>query len=281
MIDTTVELSIERQCELLGKSRNWYYYENKKNNEKIFFDNLYIEHIIDINYLYPFYGYRKIHAEIRRNFFPDISLKCVYRLTRAFGIHAIYPGINLSKARQDHKKYPYLLKNLAIVRPNQVWQMDITYIKLPRGFVYLAAIIDVFTRRILSWNISNTIDTELCLFCLASAFESYGKPEIFNTDQGCQFTSQKFIDVLEKKEIAISMDSKGRALDNIYIERFWRSVKYEHIFLMSYTNFKQLKKGLEEYMDFYNNKRVHQSLNYCTPSEFYNQYQNELNKKVS
>jgi putative transposase len=268
MIELNHELSIERQCELLGKTRSWYYYTPFIDLTRVNQDNLYIEAILDVHHMYPFYGYRKINQELLRQG-CKAGRKRVYRLMRETGICAIYPGPNLSKARHDHKKYPYLLRNLSITRPNQVWQTDISYIKLPTGIVYLTAILDVYSRKVLAWNISNTMDTSFCLFCLMQAVMLYGLPEIVNTDQGSQFTSEEFITYLENNGISISMDGKGRALDNVYIERLWRSVKYEYIFLMSIETLETLRKGLTEYFEFYNMKRVHQSLEYKTPSEVY------------
>jgi putative transposase len=202
---------------------------------------------------------------------------------RESNICAIYPGPNLSKARQNHKKYPYLLRDLRIVRPNQVWQMDISYIKLPTGIAYLVAVLDVYSRKVLAWNISNTMDASFCLFCFMQAVFKYGLPEIVNTDQGSQFTSEEFTEYLEKNRVSISMDGKGRALDNIFIERLWRSVKYEYIFLRSFETLDALRSGLTEYFEFYNEKRVHQSLMYATPDEVYGlaKNQNERIGKVS
>ena len=202
--------------------------------------------------------------------------KRVYRLMRETGIYAIYPGPNLSKAGQNHKKYPYLLRYLQIVRPNQVWQMDISYIKLATGIGYLTAVIDVFSRKVLSWQVSNTMDVSLPLSCLMQAIAQHGLPEILNTDQGSQFTCEEFTSYVNKQHIRISMDGKGRALDNIYVERLWRSVKYEFIFLNSFESLEDLRAGLVEYFDFYNERRVHQSLAYGTPSEIYECFKAEI-----
>jgi putative transposase len=197
------------------------------------------------------------------------------------GIQAIYPKPNLSKSAANHKKYPYLLKGLKIDHPNQVWATDITYLKLSGGFVYLVAIIDLFSRKILTWKISNTLDISFCLDAIDEAFEKYGKPEIFNSDQGSQFTSIEFTGRLENKHIKISMDGKGRALDNIYIERLWRSLKYEDIYIQQYETMTECIKGVRNYFKFYNAERFHQSLEYLTPDEIYFGYKNSLLKLVS
>jgi len=188
---------------------------------------------------------------------------------RRAGLRAIYPGKRTSIPAKYHKKYPYLLREKVIRFPNQVWATDITYIKLKTGFVYLVAIIDLFSRRILSWRLSNTMDTEFCISALQEAIDIYGIPAIFNTDQGSQFTSDAFVDVLKSWGIAISMDGVNRALDNIYIERFWRALKYEDIFLKDYESMAELKEGIKRYVKFYNTERFHQSLDYLTPEHVY------------
>ncbi|WP_250311597.1 IS3 family transposase [Rickettsia endosymbiont of Oedothorax gibbosus] len=185
------------------------------------------------------------------------------------GLEAVYPKINLSKRNQVHKIYPYLLKGLEIVLPNQVWSADITYIRLSQGFVYLVAIIDWYSRYILSWRISISLESEFCVTALEDAIEKYGMPKIFNTDQGVQFTSENFISMLKLHNILISMDGKGRALDNIFIERFWRSLKQEKIYRIILTTVKEAKTAINEYMDFYNRQRMHQALDYKTPECVY------------
>ena len=188
---------------------------------------------------------------------------------RKIGLKAIYPKLNLSKARKEHKKYPYLLRKKIIRFPNQVWATDITYIKLNGSHMYLTAIIDLYSRKVLTWNLSNTLDSNFCTQALEEAIEQYGIPAILNTDQGCQFTSESFISVLKSYKIEISMDGKGRALDNIYVERLWRSLKYEEIYLNSYEKPAELRKAISRYFDFYNSERFHQSLSYDTPDDFY------------
>lgn len=223
--------------------------------------------IIKEYHRHPFYGYRKIAKELKNK---GITEKQVRRLMKKKGLKAIYPCSNLSISRKEHKKYPYLLKKKNICFPNQVWATDITYIKLDGSYVYLVAIIDIFSRKVLSWSLSNTLDSQFCVECLESAIFKYGIPAIFNSDQGSQFTSEIFTDVLKSHKIQISMDGKGRALDNIYIERLWRTLKYEEIYLNSYESMKELKEAVKKYFRFYNSERFHQSLNYSTPDEIYN-----------
>jgi len=187
------------------------------------------------------------------------------------GLRAIYPKKRTSIPAKEHKKYPYLLKNTEVWLPNQVWVTDITYIKLGKGFVYLVMILDLYSRKILTWKVSNTLDTDFCLAALEEAIKQWGIPAIFNTDQGSQFTSDAFISVLESYGIRISMDGKNRALDNIYMERVWRTIKYEDIYIKDYQTMTELKEGLETYVTFYNSKRYHQSLDYATPDEIYDQ----------
>jgi len=216
--------------------------------------------------LHPFYGYRKVAVALKH---MEVTRKQVRRIMKKAGLRAIYPGKRLSIPSKMHKKYPYLLRDKDIWLPNQVWATDITYIKLAGGHVYLAAIIDLFSRKVLSWRLSNTLDTEFCISALEEAIMIYGVPAIFNTDQGCQFTSDAFIDKLENYKIRISMDGKGRALDNVYIERLWRSLKYEEIYLNEYHSMEDLKIALKHYFNFYNTERFHQSLEYATPEEIY------------
>lgn len=260
------QLSIRRQCELLGINRSTKYYtpsERKKSD-----DDFYKVLIFEIYKDYPFYGYRKVTKELQKMGYT-INRKKVRRLKNEMGLRTIYPRPNLSKPAKGHKIYPYLLRNLEISRPNQVWATDITYLRLEHGFVYLVAILDLYSRKVLSWEISNTLDAEFCCSTLNRALLKYGKPEIFNSDQGSQFTGNKFIGILEKNEIKISMDGKGRALDNIYVERLWRSLKYEDVYIKQYDSVKECRLGVKNYFIFYNTKRFHQSLEYLTPDEIY------------
>ena len=266
------ELSVKKQCELLGISRTAYYYESRDEKEEKDLADLKL--ILKVLQEIPFYGYRKVSRKLHPEH-QDMTRKRVRRLMRRFGLRAIYPKINLSKGRKEHKRYPYLLRDKAIRYPNQVWASDITYLKLPGGTVYLVVILDLYSRKILSWRLSNTMDTDFCVEALNEALEEYGEPAIFNTDQGSQFTSSRFTSILKDHHIEISMDSKGRALDNIYVERLWRSLKYEDIYIKSYTTMKELKEGIKKYFGFYNGERFHQSLDYATPNEMYKSFVEE------
>ena len=198
-----------------------------------------------------------------------VNRKRVQRLMRMMGLAGMAPGPNTSRPHPEHKVYPYLLRGISVVRPNQVWSTDISYIRLARGFVYLVAVIDWFSRRVLSWRISNSMDATFCVDCLEEALRSHGKPEIFNSDQGSQFTSDAFTGVLKREGIDISMDGRGRAFDNIFVERLWRSVKYEDVYLKGYASMVELTAGLAKYFVFYNEERPHQSLGYTTPDVVY------------
>lgn len=263
------ELSIMEQCKLLGISRSSVYYKPQNAQEEKDLQDLQL--ILEVYKKIPFYGYRKISKQLLPDH-PDLTRKRVRRIMKRFGIRAIYAKKNLSKARKEHRKYPYLLRNKVIRYPNQVWASDITYIKLPGGHVYLVAILDLFSRKVLSWKISNTLDATFCVEVLEEALETYGTPAIFNTDQGCQFTSDEFTGVLKKHHIEISMDGKRRALDNIYVERLWRSLKYEDIYIKSYESVKELREGVKRYFEFYNKERFHQSHNYLTPEVMYESF---------
>lgn len=231
--------------------------------------NLELMDKIDAQYLKtPFYGSRKMAVCLRDSGY-QVNRKRIQRLMQLMGLEAIYPKANLSKRRHDHKTYPYLLKGLAIERPNQVWSTDITYIRLSSGFMYLTAVIDWYSRYVLSWRLSNTLESRFCVEALEEALECFHAPEIFNTDQGSQFTSETFLDPLLKRNIKISMDSKGRALDNVFIERLWRSLKYEEVYLKDYETVREASLSIGKYFNFFNYERPHQSLEYKTPSLFY------------
>ena len=217
---------------------------------------------------HPFYGTRRMTLYLCGCGYA-VNRKRVQRLMQTLGLAGMAPGPNTSKSHPEHKIYPYLLRGLAIIRPNQVWSTDITYIRLRHGFVYLVAIIDWYSRKILSWRLSNTMDAGFCVDCLEEAIKDYGTPEIFNTDQGSQFTSDSFTGVLIKNNIMISMDGRGRALDNIFVERLWRTVKYEDVYLKGYESMPDLLLGLTQYFLFYNEERRHQSLGYATPDVVY------------
>lgn len=215
---------------------------------------------------HPFYGYRKM---CRALVDLGVTEKQVRRIMKKAGLRAIFPGKRTSIPSKQHPKYPYLLGGKVIRFPNQVWATDITYIKLSGGHVYLVAIIDLYSRRVLVWRISNTLDADFCVAALEEAIATYGIPAIFNTDQGCQFTSEAFTGVLKSHGIVISMDGKNRAIDNIYVERFWRTLKYEDIYIRDYQSMTELRAGLARYFAFYNSERFHQSLEYQTPDEMY------------
>lgn len=222
--------------------------------------------LIDEEYTrHPVNGRRRMTAYLKR-LGHQVNSKRVRRLMELMGLEAIYPKPNLSKRHPEHTIYPYLLRNYTIDKPYQVWSADITYIRMAHGFVYLTAIIDWFSRYVVSWRLSNTLDSYFCVEALKDALD-VGHPEIFNTDQGVQYTSNDFVSVLINAQIQISMDGKGRALDNIFVERLWRTVKHEHIYLHEYKTVKELSKGLEEFFFFYNNERLHQSLGYRPPQE--------------
>ena len=260
------KLSIVKQCKSLGLQKSSYYFKPKGESSL----NQLLMKAIDKKYLEcPFYGTRRMTTYLNMDLGYRVDRKRIKRLYRLMGLTTIYPKKNLSKPNLAEYKYPYLLKDLEINRSNQVWASDITYIPMFRGFMYMYAIIDVFSRKIVGWDVSNTMSAEWCKSITREAIEKYGKPEIFNTDQGSQFTSPVFINELKKHDIKISMDGKGRALDNIYIERFWRTIKYEHIYLYPANGGIELLRGIRKYIDFYNNDRRHDSLNQIAPNNFY------------
>lgn len=257
-----LEISVRRQCELIGLNRSTAYHQPAGESEY----NLHLMRLIDQQYLEtPFYGWPRMTAYLRRKG-HKVNHKRVQRLMQLMGLEAIYPRPNTSKPAPGHKIFPYLLRGLTITRPNQVWSSDITYIPMARGFMYLTAVIDWHSRYVLAWQLSNTLDGQFCLDVLRQALQQ-GRPDIFNTDQGAQFTAHAFTDAVLAAGARVSMDSRGRALDNIVIERLWRSVKYERIYLMSYATGSDLRAGLTDYFDFYNTERPHQSLEYRTPKE--------------
>lgn len=266
MIEPAAEIPIKKQCEILSISRGYFYYHpveiserDLKTMEKM--DELYTEN--------PTMGTRRLSQALRKRYQIKAGRAKVRRLMEIMGIAAIYPKKNLSVANTAHKKYPYLLRNMEITRPNQVWSTDITYIRLKRGFVYLTAIVDWYSRYVLSWRISTTLERRFCIEALNEAMAKYGKPEIFNTDQGSQFTSEEFTGILKAADIKISMDGRGRALDNVFIERLWRTVKQEEVYLKSYCDVQECKESLNDFFNRYNNRREHQSLDYNYPSEIY------------
>lgn len=260
-------LAISRQCALADVNRSTFYAPllNAEPDE----EELVILALIDAEYTrHPFYGSRKMVVHLRITGYT-VNRKHVQRLMRILGLAGMAPGPNTSLPHPQHKIYPYLLRGVNVTRPNQVWSTDITYVRLARGFVYLAAVIDWYSRKVLAWRLSNTLDSGFCVDCLEQSLRTYGTPEIFNTDQGCQFTSDAFTGVLIFHGIAISMDGRGRALDNIFVERLWRSVKHEDVYLKGYDDVPELQLGLTEYFDFYNTERPHQSLGDLTPIQVY------------
>lgn len=266
MIDRTHStLSLRRQCQLLELHRSNLYYEPAQEST----ENLLLMRLLDEEYTrYPFKGVLKMQHYLR-DLGYRVNHKRVRRLLRVMGIEAIYPKRNLSRSHPEHKKYPYLLKGLVIAKPNQVWCVDITYIRLVQGFIYLVAIMDWYSRYVLSWRLSNSLEPSFCVEALEDALMVYGFPEIFNSDQGVQFTSESFTGLLLANNIQISMDARGRAFDNIFIERLWRTVKYEEVYLHEYASIPEAKERLREYFTFYNCKRHHQGLNYQKPADVY------------
>jgi putative transposase len=284
LVDTKLSISINKQCKLLHVSKSNLYY----NPTKPFSSGSDIQLLDAINNIYsdfPSYGYRRIHKQLLRDG-HNIGKKFVNKAMKYMGIEALYPKPKTTTANKEHYKYSYLLKEfrnyagqVVIEKVNQVWSTDITYIKLEKGFVYLAAIIDWHSKKILSWKLSNTMDIFLVTSVLNEALAFFPKPEIFNTDQGSQYTSKVHTSILKKHDIKISMDGVGRATDNICIERFWRSIKYEEVYLNEYKNIKELQKAIAKYMDSYNKKRLHSTIGYKTPNEIYYQAINNLDSK--
>ena len=253
------------QCQLLGINRSGLYYQPKGHSD----EDLMLMKLIDIQYLAtPFYGARKIAVEFKRQKGLVVNRKRVRRLMQRMGIRAVYRRPRTSKPAPGHKIYPYLLRDLKITRPNQVWAADITYIPMARGFLYLVSIIDWYSRYVISWRLSNTLDADFCVAALEEAL-SKGTPEIFNTDQGSQFTGESFTRLLKEHGVRISMDGKGSYNDNLFIERLWRTVKYEEVYLKAYEDGREARISLGEYIHFYNTTRPHQSLGYLTPAEVY------------
>lgn len=260
-------LSIRAQCQLLNIHRSKYYYRSKGETTL----NLDLMRKIDEIYLqFPFYGSRKMRYVLKDHGYC-LSRHRVRRLMRLMGLQAIYQSPRTSIPNSEHKKYPYLLKDLKIIRPNQVWATDITYIPMKRGFMYLVAVIDGYSRKVLSWRLSNTLESSFCIDALEESLRTHGCPEIFNTDQGAQFTSKEFTNILRHHGVKISMDSKGRWMDNVMVERLWRSLKYECVYLQEWGSPYELKHGLAQYIDFYNHSRPHASFNGQKPAEVYNQ----------
>lgn len=258
------ELSVSRQCELLDISRSGLYYEPKGLSE----ENLHLMRLLDEQYTRtPFYGVRRMRKSLDSCGY-NVDVKRVRRLLRLMGLEAIYPKPRLSFNGTEHRRFPYLLRGMDIRRADQVWCADITFLRLRRGFAYLVAILDWYSRYVLSWEVSNTLDADFCVAALEKALR-LGCPDIFNTDQGSQFTSDDFIGVLERAAIRISMDGRGHVFDNIFVERLWRTVKYENVYLHDYETVSDAREGLGKFFAFYNTERFHQSLDYKTPAQVY------------
>lgn len=255
-------MSLARQCKLLGLSRSTFYYAPAGQDEL----NLLLMRLLDEQYTRtPFYGSPKMTHWLRREGWP-VNHKRVERLMRVMGLQAALPRASLIRNGKEHRKYPYLLGGMTIERPNQVWCSDITYVRMTRGFVYLAAVMDWFSRYVLSWELSGSLDSSFCVEALKRALRQ-GRPEVFNTDQGSQFTSEEFTDCLLSSGVRISMDGRGRCFDNIFIERLWRTVKYEEVYLKDYGDAHLAARSLADYFDFYNRERLHESLGYQVPEE--------------
>ncbi len=260
------KVSVSRQCRLLDLSRSSVYYKPVEMAPQ----DLVLMRLIDEQYLKtPFYGSRSMTRHLRRLGYR-INRKHIQRLMRLMGLEAIYPKPRTSRPHPEHKIYPYLLRDLNIDHPNQVWAADITFIPMARGFMFLVAVMDWYCRKVLSFKLSNTLDTDFCLEAVEEAIRIYGPPEIFNTDQGAQFTSRAFTGLLEQHQVRISMDGRGRVQDNIFIERLWWTTKYQYLYLRSFDNGSALRLGLEEWFRFYNQERPHQTFDILTPDEVYN-----------
>jgi putative transposase len=265
MIDRAHPMPITKQCEILELSRSSVYYQALPIPET---ELVLMRRIDEIHLKLPFYGSRRIRDQLQREGYK-VNRKKVQRLMHLMGISALYPKRRTSLPGDGHRIYPYLLRDLAIERPNQVWTADICYIPMARGFLYLVAIMDWTSRKVLSWRLSNTLDTQFCVEALEQALRRYGTPEIFNTDQGAQFTSVDFTNVLKDAGVRISMDGKGRWIDNVFIERLWRTLKYEEIYLKAYETVAEAIRGIGDYFDLYNEQRPHQALARLTPNEVY------------
>lgn len=258
------DISVRRQCELLGVNRSGLYYEPAGESE----ENLLLMRLLDEQYTQtPYYGSRKMAAWLA-TLGRVVNRKRVSRLMRLLGIEAVYPKPKLSRPGEGHRIYPYLLRDTAVERVNQVWGTDITYIRMAHGFGYLVAVMDWFSRFVLSWSLSPTMEVEFCIEALRRALRR-GRPEVFNSDHGAQFTSERFTGVLTDQRVSISMDGRGRCMDNIFVERLWRSLKYEEVYLKDYRSLSEARAGIDHYLWFYNHKRLHQSLDYQTPAAIY------------
>lgn len=261
MIDVAEDIAIVKQCELIGLSRASYYYEAVQESER----NLLLMQMIDEQYLItPFYGSRRMREALKSKG-EAVNRKRLQRLMRMMGIEAMYPKPKTSIGDKEHYKYPYLLRDLKIHRPNQVWGTDITYVPTEFGYLYLVAVLDLFSRYVVAWGLSDNLESDFCITAVERALRREGKPEILNSDQGVQYTSKAYTNLLKQNNIAISMSGKGRCWDNIFAERLWRSYKYEEVYLKGYSTGKEAQDGSDWYFNFYNNDRLHEKLGYKTP----------------
>jgi putative transposase len=265
MIEVQELVSLRRQCELLAISRSGLYYEPVGTSAE---ELALMRRIDEIHLKRPFYGARKLCQALRIEG-ETINRKRMQRLMRVMGLESVAPKPSTSEPHPEHPAFPYLLRNLEICRSNQVWAADITYIPMAHGFAYLVAIIDWYSRRVLTWRLSNTMDSTFCVEALHEALQRFPKPDIFNTDQGSQFTAAAFTSALRSAGVTISMDGKGRCIDNVFVERVWRSLKYEEVFLHAYDDLDEARAGIDRYFNFYNLERQHQALGYQTPDAFY------------
>jgi putative transposase len=269
MVDRSHPLPVVRQCQLLELARSTYYYQRQDASA----EDLQLMRLIDKCHLqHPYYGARRVRDWLEDNHDRVVNRKRLQRLMRRMGRVALYPKRNTSRRNQAHRVYPYLLKGLTIDRPNQVWAADVTYIPMAKGFLYLVAIIDWHSRKVLSWRLSNTLDAQFCVEALEEALSHHGQPEIFNTDQGAQFTSEAFTAVLQGRGIRISMDGKGRWVDNVFVERLWRSLKNQEVYLRAYESVANARAYIDRYFRFYNKQRRHQSLARRTPDSVYYEF---------
>lgn len=271
LVESEHGISLSRQCELLGLARSSFYYEPRPKSA----ENLELLRLLDEQYTRtPFYGVRRMTAWLRSQG-DTVNKKRVHRLLQTLGLQAIAPGPHTSQRQPQHPIYPYLLRGVEIERANQVWSTDITYIRLVAGFVYLVAVMDWYSRYVLSWEVAVSLESSFCVSALDWAL-TISRPEIFNSDQGAQFTSTEFTGRLSERDIQISMDGRGRAFDNIFVERLWRSVKYEEVYLKEYRSVSEARQGLGAYFEFYNRERLHQALGYRTPEAVF--YERRLSK---
>ena len=271
LVEANTRPSMRRQCELLGVNRSSLYYELVEPDAE---ELALMRRMDELHLTHPFMGSRMLTRMLKAEGIP-VNRKRVQRLMRLMVLVSTAPKPNTSKPAPEHVKYPYLLRNLKVSRVNQVWAADITYLPMAHGFLYLVAIIDWYSRRVLSWRLSTTLETSFCVEALNEAISRYGQPDIFNTDQGSQFTAEEFTAVLLDRGVKISMDGKGRCIDNIFVERLWRSLKYEEVYLNAYETVSEARAGIAYYMNFFNNERPHSALGYQTPASFYDGLVNE------